>query len=519
MKNALFPYLGVVIIGFSLMGMSRGRTNRNVQNSIPNPETHATTFPTPCPTAVTGTVIDKWRTSVISSFGTSLGEAAVAAWVNSCFPPPAQVPVCISNLSKYLKRNQGENIIDADLHSDAHRRLPDELLVSGSADYNYVFRGDIEQHAKDLGWPVARYKSRHSGGFDSETSSLLMIEVPGSKMNPPVNFDRYINISLQKDDHEDGTNPTPQKNFPDPDTLAAAPDNSYPHITTMVTVERGTRTSKAHLYFQMFARSGNIYKPRTPLNPSGCVSCHPSGLRAISPLGYHVRAGETQLNPDNWMQVKKLGMDMAAGQVGGITWGGKNDANGNFIPTLETDSSGPVIGASEPFTQNTRTKEFIVGANGTSGCQKFRKTVYVTDIFGRPPGKKNIYAFTSSPPVDWQKVSDAMDCQMCHNNERQGVLNSRTSSGQIDFKILVDQSMPFGMHKNPLDQGTDPTVPVVDQLNPNERIALANCLQVEWNLERTKLRDWLTVDSCTEDSSKNVKRGAQSRLPANQKSK
>ena len=154
-----------------------------------------------------------------------------------------------------------------------------------------------------------------------------------------------------------------------------------------------------------------------------------------------------------------------------------------------------------------------------SGCQNRRTTVDVTDIFGRDPGRNNIYTFTSSPPVDWQKVSDAMDCQMCHNNERQGVLNSITSLDQIDFKILVDQSMPFGMHKNPLDQGENPSAPVVDQLNPNERIALANCLKAEWELERTKTKDYLKSVSCDPASAKKEKPGAAKRLPANSKKK
>jgi hypothetical protein len=522
MKHTGKYSLGLVLIGLSLMGMSNGRNNRNrheeptpTPTATPVPTPTPTPFPTPCPSSMSADGLTQWRNSVAQSLGSVLNENSVNSWIRSCFPQFAQVPACVSRVDKYTRRRAGNSIEDADYTTDPHRRLPDELLASGSGDFNYVFRGDIEEHAKELGWPVARYKSRHAGGFDSNTPSLLMIEVPGSMLNPPVNFDRYINIALVKDDNEDGTNPTPQKHFPDPAVLAADSNGTYPHVTTMVTVERGTRDSKARLYFQMFNRSGSVYRPSSPNNPSGCVSCHPSGLRGISPLGYHVRAGETQLDPANWAQVKRIDSDMTAGQRGGITWGSKVESDGNVTPTLDTAAFGPIVGPSEPLTQNTRTKEFIVGADGVSGCQTLRHTVDVTDIFGRAPGRNNVYTFTSSPPVDWQKVADAMDCEMCHNNEKQGVLNELTSWAQIDFKILVDQSMPNGMHKNPLDQGSDPATPVVDELNPNERLALANCLNAEWNQERTKVKDWLQAVSCTGGSAKNSPHhGFATRLPA-----
>jgi hypothetical protein len=515
-------YIGLLLVGVSLMGMSGGRNRRNAQNARAGDPTPApVTVSTPCPTALTADGLTQWRNSAIDSYGSSVSESGVNSWIHSCFPEQNQVPACVNRISAYINRNAGSNNRDPDYRTDPHRRLPDELLVSGSDTFQYVLRGDIEAHAKELGWPVARYKSRHSGGFDSETPNLIMIEVPGSMLNPPVNFDRYINIAIVKDDHDDGNTPTPQTNFPDPAALAASDNGRYPHITTMVTVERGTREHKAELYYQMFNRSGNVYSPSAPNNPleSSCVRCHPSGLRAISPLGYHVRAGENQLDPANWAQVKRINSDMAAGQRGGIMWTAPTDSEGRPYPVIDTKAFGPIVGPSEPFSQNTRTKEFIVGADGTSGCQSLRSHVSVTDIFGRPPGRNNNYSFTSSPPVDWQKVADAMDCEMCHNNEKQGVINSLTSWDEIDFKILVDQSMPNGAHKNPLDQGSDPATPVVDDLNLNERLALANCLKAEYDLERTKVKDWLKAVPCAPAVAKNTKHGTATRLPANTKKK
>ena len=59
----------------------------------------------------------------------------------------------------------------------------------------------------------------------------------------------------------------------------------------------------------------------------------------------------------------------------------------------------------------------------------------------------------------------------------------------------VDQSMPSGAHLNPLDQGAA-DLPVVDDLTGDERIALANCLEKEFELERSSLVKWLTQSTC-----------------------
>jgi hypothetical protein len=68
----------------------------------------------------------------------------------------------------------------------------------------------------------------------------------------------------------------------------------------------------------------------------------------------------------------------------------------------------------------------------------------------------------------------------------------------VEFKILVDQSMPVGAHANPHDQGSAST-PVLDQLNANERIALVNCLEAEFNIESTKEREWAAELPCGSD--------------------
>ena len=90
-----------------------------------------------------------------------------------------------------------------------------------------------------------------------------------------------------------------------------------------------------------------------------------------------------------------------------------------------------------------------------------------------------------------------MNCATCHNNAARGAFNERTDWSQLDFKMLVDQSMPYGAHNNPLDLG-GATTPVEDALTSDERLALANCLKAEFQLERKELAKWLTEVSCQE---------------------
>jgi hypothetical protein len=148
----------------------------------------------------------------------------------------------------------------------------------------------------------------------------------------------------------------------------------------------------------------------------------------------------------------------------------------------------------------TRSEEFIVGKDGKGGCANSTAKYDLTDIFGRAAGRENRYELTASPPINWKKVKNFMSCASCHNNQIRGGLNAKTSFDLIAFKILVDQSMPLGVHKNPRDPGS-PDSAVVDELNPNERIALVSCLQAEFKLEANKTREWLQQISCGNNES------------------
>lgn len=451
-------------------------------------------------------LIGSWRQVAADGLQSgSLSAATVAQKIGQCFP---EVPKCMVRLSDYAKRNDNASSLDdLSINDLAQKQPPSEFLVPGSAELKYLFPTDIEKIAKEKGWPTVRYKSRHAGGFDSDTPSLLMVYVPGDKVNPPVGYDRWLNFALPKDTGADELTPLPQAAVPGAqdyaDELAGTKD--LPRTFTMVTLDRRTASSPAQVYFQMFTRETTgsaVFTPRSNSSVSSCVSCHPNGLRAISPLGYHVRQGEEQLPEEAWKTVELINaaMESAAGDRV-VSWREvASGVNGDKKPLLSPHAHGPEIGPRKPLNGISRSKEFILG--GTlpdgrilAGCYKSRNTVNVTDIFGRAPGKKNIYTLSTNPTIDWEKVSDAMNCASCHNNRSRGALNELTDYAQIDFKILVDQSMPLGAHVNPLEAG-DAQTEVTDDLTADERIALANCLQEEFELEQQELAKWLTATSC-----------------------
>ena len=267
----------------------------------------------------------------------------------------------------------------------------------------------------------------------------------------------------------------------------------------MVSLTRASSAQQAQVYFQMFRRqngSGN-YSNSGNSGLDGCLRCHPNGLRAISPLGFHVRGNEKQLPEDTWNAVKAMNeaMDDYTGAKL-VSWRGA--ANG--LPFIKPEANWPIVGPLRPTNPISRTQAFIIGGtlpdgSTTPGCYKSRQTVEVLDIFGRPPGSTNVFTLSATPIKDWTKVRNAMLCETCHNNRQRYAINARTDGPTIDYKILVDQSMPVGMHQNPLDRG-DPALPATDRLTPDERIGLANCLIEEMALERPLLGKWLTQETC-----------------------
>lgn len=447
---------------------------------------------------ITPSAVTAWRLEAANSIGAgSQDDDAIAENIKACFG--TQIPACMQRTFDYVRRNQiADASSDVSIDQDAHKQPPPELLAPGASGLEYVIAENVEQIAADHEWPAVRYKSRHAGGFDSQTPSLLMVYVPGDKVNPPVSYDRWLNFPLPADVGADEMTPSPQAHVPTWQDYASEESGgrSLPRTFTMVTLEKKQAGKPAQVYFQMFNRGTTgspKFRPQSNSNVTSCYSCHPNGLRAISPLGFHVRDGERALPTEAWLNVKLINSAMdTGGGNSSVSWreaAVADTTTGEKLPLLRPKGIGPTFGPMIPLNATGRTQEFI------NSCYNTRTTVRVLDIFGRAPGRNNIYKLSQHPSIRWEKVRDSMRCSSCHNNSTRGALNEETDLSQVDFKILVDQSMPLGAHQNPLDQD-DPTMPVIDDLTGDERIALANCLRAEFELEQQQVTKWLTMSLC-----------------------
>lgn len=432
-----------------------------------------------------------------------LTDREVVSQVRACFPEA--VPQCLQRTLSYAERSDVAPFrSDGGIDQLPQKRPPDEIkdLATGK----YLIPEDIEAIARARGWTAVRYKSRHAGGFDMGTPNLLMVYVPGDRVSPPVTFDRWLNFPLPKDDDEPalGLPQRPRPKFGPPAREEyALRDRELPRTFTLMSLDRAAAGGPATVYFQKFRReSGPLFTPESAEPLDSCIGCHPNGLRAISPLGYHVRDGEERLADEDWKAVELINRKMVeAAGFKAPAWGIGRAASGVEKPLYRAER-GPIIGAARPVNAISRTREFIMGGRidgqQVAGCYDRHRTISVRDIFGRRPGSHEAtYRFTlsSSPAIDPDKVIRAMSCEGCHVDGQRWPLNDRTSYNQVQFKILVDQSMPLGLHLNPLDAGNE-TGGVVDQLTPDERIALSNCLEAEFELERASLDKWLMQESC-----------------------
>jgi hypothetical protein len=447
--------------------------------------------------------LTEWRKAAIVDLDES--STGVAKAIRTCFGQ--QPPSCLNRVFQYAERNNVVSIDrDSPYETTPERQPPVEFLVPGATGFVYTMRTDVEELARSKGWPVVRYKSRHSGGFDSATSSLLMVYVPGDKRDPPVNYDQWLNFALPADTGPDALEPSPRAKVPSAEDLANEGTDgiNYPRTFTMISLTRAKGAAPAEVYFQMFRRQdfkSATYAPSAARSMDSCLSCHPNGLRPISPLGYHVRPGEKQLSQDAWAAVKTMNEamdDLAGGKL--VSWRSALTETGERLPFLKPASYWPVVGAIKPLNTISRTQAFIIGGtlpDGTTtpGCYKRLPTISLTDIFGRPPGEANIYTLSAAPIKNWTKVRNAMLCETCHNNRIRYALNSRTDEATINYKILVDQSMPIGMHTDPFERG-DMSLPPSDRLTQDERISLVNCLQAETELETELLGTWMSQEAC-----------------------
>lgn len=454
--------------------------------------------------------VTAWRNAVTADLESSGSSTAIGARIRQCFP--SAVPSCIQPALDYATRSDifGADV-DGPVANMPQRQPPAVFRAPNGQGQEYFIPPNVEQIAAENNWPYVRYKSRMSGGFDSDTPNLLMVYVPGDRVNPPVSYDRWLNFATPFDPGEtrnsETIQPAPQAGIPTlADYLNPAIERTLPRVFTMVSLERASATTTAEVFFQKFRRTGGTatFTPEENSEVPGCATCHPNGLRAISPLGLHVRNGELQLPERDWRAATEINAAMITSAGGkAVSWR-SGVVNGVRKPFFNPASQGPIVGPVVPLNdRGTRSRAFIMGEvlpNGqtTPGCYNSQTTIELEDIFRRPPGygqNRNIYTMSAAPVVNWEKVRDAMSCASCHNNVARGALNDVTSSAEIAFKILVDQSMPLGAHFNPLDVGS-PQTPVRDDLTPDERIALVNCLSAEFNLEQRKVAKSLQQVQC-----------------------
>jgi hypothetical protein len=458
------------------------------------PHATAQTANLECLDSITPQELTRWRLEAAQQLeqGT-MTDRNVAERIRSCFG--TQVPACLQRMNDYVNRNDtAPASMDTPVRSSAAKQPPAELFLNNAARFEYRVPEDIEARAAALGWPSVRYKSRHSGGFDRDTASLLMIYVPGDRVNPPVDYDRWLNFALPEDPINEASHPTPSSPIPSADDYAAEAQGevALPKVFTMVSLDRRQDDKPAQIYFQRFlrARGNAAFKPEGNADPKRCVSCHPNGLRAISPLGYHVRKDESMMEEEAWKNVQLINdaMVKAAGQRP-VSWREAPASTGStqYKTLLNPAAFGPAIGPVVPLNGRSRTVEFI------NQCAQKRRTIDLRDIFGRAPGRGNVYRLSSRPQIDPAKVLRFMNCAVCHGSASRAPLNALTAWAQVDYKILVDQSMPLGAHKNPLESSTGE---VQDVLTPDERIALANCLQAEFELEIQEKTRWMTQTQC-----------------------
>lgn len=449
--------------------------------------------------------VQSWRNDLARRLddGAISGKKATDE-IKRCFKE--NVPQCVSRTLNVAERDDiAPSGSDGTIATVPQKRPPDEIkdLVAGEG--NYWIPDNIEDIAKQKGWTSVRYKSRHAGGFDSDTPNLLMVFVPGDKVDPPVTFDRWLNFPLPIDDDEPavGLPQHPRPKFGPPKREEYVPGNNFPRTFTMVSQERATDTTPGTVYFQMFRRGQNeTFSPGGAVGMGSCVSCHPNGLRAIAPLGYDLRPGEERLSDEDWKAVELINRKMVEGAgYKAASWGEGTTADGSRKPLYRADI-GPIMGPAVPANGISRTKEFIMGGtlNGEAikGCFNRRTTISIDDIFGRAPGMYEPhfkFKLSDTPNINPDKVIAAMSCEGCHVKGQRWPINADTDLDQVRFKILVDQSMPLGAHMNPLDSGND-TNEVVDRLTADERFALTNCLEAEFELEQRKQFEWMTQVQC-----------------------
>ena len=476
-----------------------------------------------CPTGGQA-ALEQWRDQAVDQFLSGFDPTkktfspAVTAAINSCFPN--QVPKCLERLAT---ASLGRPNVDYGSLFPPSQKSPPNVFKGppGSPPGSVQIPPNIEDLIKGTAqppqgtgeqvdykkWKVAKYKSRSTGGFDlgdvgpgnKSTESLMLIYVPGDSSTPKLNFDRWINIGLTSDFDADRFKPEPQKSIPDPAKYATDGD-SLPETLTMLTLQKPNPATgaKARILFQNFNRpdSAQPYYTGSPTTPNHngqnvqqCTFCHSNGMRAISPLGYFPPGTQAPtLNDGNkWMapdgtasgtpvpqlpsttQAVISDMNNIMSSYGPVDWGTNKDSDGKTRTFYDAYAAGASLGPMNPA--RPRDDEFL------NRCMNLRPSFTYSSIRGV---ETKIERNGALP--DKNRVKAAMNCAMCHGTMRSPI-GRALSRTEVEFKILVDRSMPLGSGAS---------------LTDADRLALVSCLYEE---QDDNDKAWYKSQSCTSSTS------------------
>lgn len=417
-------------------------------------------FAADCPKADDPSAVTKWRQEEIRRFETGAGDTN--AKIRRCFP--GKIPRCLSQLSIQAKDRKPVSTEGPETALDvpgSWRKLPPPFQARGGKSTSPArLPRDLEAIAAKKGWKSVRFKTRSTGGFGA-SNSLLLIQVPGETLMPPEPVDRFIQVSLPPD------NGSARYGNPVPQGRLEKADPQWAEDFAVITVRRGTSLLPSRFAYELFqpGKSPGAYtiSPRSPSKE--CQLCHPNGLRQISPLGMITEPGEPAL-PDA-AKAGVAAMNRLLASYPGVDWGTAKGGSESAFDAGRVPALGPV----SPWSASTRTRNFLVGADGKSGCA-FSQPSY------EAPGRlKGQTLEMSGKPIRWERVRDAMSCATCHGAGPRQPL-ARTIRSEILFKVGVERSMP----------------PAAD-LTDDERLALVSCLLAERKEEQ---KSFLASTSCFE---------------------
>ena len=429
-----------------------------------------------CPPSGTAANISAYRDTIVESI--LKGDYATANSSLQRCVGDLQV-ACLTDAQYFLnlKRNSGAVTYAPEMDPPGSRpvegytvKTPNDLPVPFRADNGQIKIPDnLMQTSQRNGWKTVSYKTRSTGGFDT-APNLTLIAIPGEEK------DIFLQISPPPAGHLNYYNPEPE--------IRGGNISAGQNVLTVITVDKTKNPPVGQLrLLEKDIATGN-YRWNDKLRSRSCTECHTSPLRTISPVGYLTTNGaEQRMNPQTEQTITEINEMM----TGKASWGAFETNTGQVIrrgPPLESQPYGWA-----PEGSPTRTEDYLKTCSTTQSSYSFT-------AFG---GYSYSGTMSSSPPINYAKLQNAMNCAYCHNGNVRGKLHANFSFEEMVFKVLVDKSMPPG-----------------EDLNQNERMALLNCMRAEFRAVSNKWKEsgeWMKSAACTDQF--NIRSSGGATLPTN----